>query len=55
MGVKKVQKIRQRLNLNTMYPKPNLSNPKEENKKYPYLLSSMDINRINMVWATDIT
>ena len=45
------------LSLKAIYPakkmKTMLANL--ENKKYPYLLKGMDINKPNQVWSTDIT
>ena len=35
--------------------KPNLSEPRKEHKKYPYLLRELEINDPNQVWSTDIT
>jgi putative transposase len=52
---KKVRRLRKELSLRTIYPKPNLSKPKKEHKKYPYLLNGLDIARPNQVWSTDIT
>jgi putative transposase len=39
----------------TIYRKPNTSKPCKENRIYPYLLRGLDINRVNQVWAMDIT
>ena len=36
-------------------PKKNLSMQNSQHKKYPYLLSGVDICRVNQVWSTDIT
>jgi putative transposase len=52
---KKVQQLMQIMGLEAVYPKPNLSKPGKENKKYPYLLKDMDIIENNQVWSTDIT
>jgi len=38
-----------------IYPKPNLSKPGKEHKKFPYLLRNKSINFPNQVWAIDIT
>lgn len=51
----KVQQLMQIMGLEAVYPKPNLSKPGKENKKYPYLLKDMDIIENNQVWSTDIT
>ncbi len=52
---KKVLRIMREMNIQALYPKPNLSKPNIQNKKYPYLLKDLNIVRPNQVWATDIT
>lgn len=37
------------------YPKKNLSKPRKDHKKFPYLLRGMNIFLPNQVWAVDIT
>jgi putative transposase len=54
-GKKKILKTKKYLNLATIYPKKNLSQPNPKEAKYPYLLDSLEINKINQVWQTDIT
>ena len=44
-----------KLGIRAIYPKPNLSKPKKENKKYPYLLRNVPITHANQVWSTNIT
>jgi putative transposase len=41
--------------LKAIYPGPNLSIPRKEHKKYPYLLKNKVICFPNQVWASDIT
>lgn len=55
VGWKKVRSIRNKLGIKAIYPKPNLSKPRKEDVRYPYLLKGIDINRANQVWSTDIT
>lgn len=55
VGWKKVRSIRNQLGIKAIYPKPNLSKPRKEHSRYPYLLKGLDITRINQVWSTDIT
>ena len=45
------------MGMRTIYPRPkfNTSVPAPENRKYPYLLRDIEIERPNQVWATDIT
>lgn len=45
----------EKLGLQSVAPGPHTSQPHPENKKYPYLLKNLDINRINQVWSTDLT
>ena len=45
----------QRLGLEAIYPKPNLSKPNKQHLTYPYLLKGVEISVPNQVWATDIT
>ncbi len=52
---KKVQSLMQCAGICAVYPKPNTSKPDKENKVYPYLLRHLPINKINIVWMTDIT
>ncbi|MCX5774743.1 MAG: DDE-type integrase/transposase/recombinase, partial [Fusobacteria bacterium] len=43
------------LKIKTGYPKPNLSLVNKTHKKFPYLLTGLEITRTNQVWCTDIT
>ncbi len=43
------------MGLQAIYPKPNLSTPHPEHKKYPYLMKDMVISKPDDAWATDIT
>ncbi|WP_372365041.1 IS3 family transposase [Candidatus Uabimicrobium sp. HlEnr_7] len=55
VGYRKVRRLKKQLGIKTLYPKPRLSVPRKDHKKYPYLLKDLDINYSDMVWATDIT
>jgi putative transposase len=55
VGRDKVRTIMQRLGLEAIYPKPNLSKPAPGHKTFPYLLRGKIINRPNQVWSADIT
>ena len=55
LSCKKVKSLMDELGIHALYPKPNLSKPKKENKKYPYLLRNVPITHANQVWSTDIT
>ena len=52
---KRVQRLMRLMGLEAIYPKPNTSKPHPGHRIYPYLLKGLDINRPDMVWATDIT
>lgn len=52
---KRVRRLMQRLGLEAIYPKPNLSKPSRQHLTFPYLLKGVEISRPNQVWATDIT
>ena len=52
---KRVQRLMRLMGLEVIYPKPKTSKPHPEHRIYPYLLKGLDINRPDMVLATDIT
>lgn len=52
---KHVQRLMRKMGIQAIYPKPNLSKRNMQHKVYPYLLRGLEINRVNQVWATDIT
>jgi putative transposase len=52
---KRIQRLMRLMGLEVIYPKPKTSKAHPEHRIYPYLLKSLDINRPDMVWATDIT
>lgn len=52
---KRVARMMQELGLKAVCPKPNLSRPRKEHKKYPYLLKGIVLKRPDQVWSTDIT
>jgi len=52
---KRVQRLMRLMGLEAIYPKPKTSKPHPGHRIYPYLLKGLDINRPDMVWATDIT
>ncbi len=43
------------MGLEAIYPKPWLSKPSKEHKKYPYLLNDLTIENPDQVWYADIT
>jgi len=55
IGRKLVRRYMQEMGIYAVYPKPNLSKPCKEHKKFPYLLRNKPIFLPNQVWAIDIT
>lgn len=55
VGRKRAARLMKEMGLSAVYCKPNLSKPCPAHKKYPYLLSKLEINRPDQVWTTDIT
>ena len=54
-GRKLIKRLMNEMGLYVIYPKPNLSQPGKEHRKFPYLLKNMAISFPNQVWAIDIT
>ena len=52
---KRVKRLMRQMGLYAIYPKPRLSNGKDEQKRYPYLLRDLKIEYPNHVWCADIT
>lgn len=52
---KHIQRLMHLMGIEAIYPKPRTSKPHPEHRIYPYLLRGLDINRPDMVWASDIT
>lgn len=52
---KRVQRLMRVMGLEAIYPKPRLSEANAEHRKFPYLLRGLVVDRVNQVWATDIT
>jgi putative transposase len=55
IGRKKTRTLMRKMGIEAIYPKPKLSIPNQADKKYPYLLKGMIIERIDQVWSADIT
>jgi putative transposase len=52
---KRVQRLMRKMGLEAIYPGPNLSRPGASARRYPYLLTGMELTAPNQVWSTDIT
>jgi HTH-like domain/Integrase core domain len=52
---KRVARLLRQMGLMAIYPSPRLSQPGEQQVRYPYLLRGLSIDRVNQVWSTDIT
>ena len=51
---KRVARLLRTMGLETIYPKPRMSQPHPAPRVYPYLLRGVPITRVNQVWSTDI-
>jgi len=52
---KRTRRLMLEMGVSAVYPKPRLTKGVREDKKYPYLLKNMKVERANQVWQTDIT
>ena len=52
---KRIQRLMRLMGIQALYPKKKTSRPGKGHKVYPYLLTGLDINGSNQVWAADIT
>ena len=52
---KRVQRLMRLMGLEAIYQRPRTSQPAAENRVFPYLLRGLAIERVNQVWAADIT
>ena len=55
VNAKRVQRLMQKMDLQTIYPRPHTSGAAPEHTVYPYLLRGLAITRPNQVWSADIT
>jgi putative transposase len=54
-GRKLIRRLMDEMGLYAIYPKPKLSKPGKEHRRFPYLLKNKTITFPNQVWAIDIT
>jgi len=52
---KRVQRLMRLMGLESIAPRKRTTIPGDGHKIYPYLLRDLDIDRPNMVWASDLT
>jgi len=52
---KRVQGLMRQMGLEAIYPRPRLSQTNVEHEIYPYLLRDLTLERVDQVWAADIT
>ena len=52
---KRVQRLMRIMGIGVIYPRPNLSKPNLNHRRFPYLLKGVKIENVNHVWSTDIT
>ncbi len=52
---KRVRRLMRVMSLEAIYRRPNTSKPAPGHRVHPYLLKGVEVNRVNQVWATDIT
>jgi putative transposase len=52
---KRIRRLSRKMGIEAIYPKPRLTKPFSEHKKYPYLLRGLKIERPDQVWCSDIT
>ena len=52
---KRVQRLMRKMGIAALGPKPRTTKPAPGHKIYPYLLRNLTIERVNHVWAADIT
>jgi putative transposase len=52
---KRTRRLMRLMGLEAQCPKPNLSKPAPGHKVYPYLMKSIQVDRPNRAWCSDIT
>jgi len=52
---KRVQRLMRLMGIAALGPKPKTSKPAPGHRIYPYLLRGVTIERVNHVWAADIS
>ena len=52
---KRVRRLMELLGVEAVYPKPQLSQPGDGHRIYPYVWRGTTVERVNQVWSTAIT
>ena len=52
---KRISRLMELMGIEAVYPRPQLSQPGEGHRIYPYLPRGVRVERVNQVWSTDIT
>ena len=52
---KRLQRLRHKMGIETIWCRPRTSIPNAMHRKYPYLLRGLEVTRPNQVWCADIT
>ena len=52
---KRVRRLMRLMGLEAIYRRPNTSKPASGHRIFPYLLKGVEVNRVDQVWAADIT
>jgi putative transposase len=55
INCKRVQRLMRKIGIAALGPKPNTTRPAPGHKIFPYLVRNLKIERVNHVWAADIT
>ena len=55
IGRKRTRRLMEIMGIEALVPKPSLSAPNKEHKKYPYWLRNITVNDVDQVWCADIT
>ncbi|MGH2613001.1 MAG: IS3 family transposase, partial [Rhabdochlamydiaceae bacterium] len=55
INCKRVRRLMEVMGWQTLYRAPNTSRTDKQHQVYPYLLKGLNIERVNQVWAMDIT
>ncbi len=55
VGKKRIRRLMKLINWRTIYKEPRTTIANKKSYKYPYLLKDLKIEKVNQVWATDIT